>query len=122
MKDKEKVNYDKVAQKSLNKVLQEGGQPSVENLMLALNQAKVNEQNNRNTILQMKEALRDLQIRLVTTEFQHRLEFLWKVMFTEGSINMFGADFISQCAEEFKYMMFPPAEETKEQEKEENNG
>ena len=61
---------------------------------------------------QMNEGFRDLQLRLATTEFQHRLEFLWKVMFTEGTSRIFGNAFIERCADEFKEMMFPPMPET----------
>lgn len=102
-----KSNSQKAAEESLKKVMQEGEEPSVENLMVALNQANGRIKQMQLQMSQMGEAYKDLQLRLATTEFQHRLEFLWKVMFTDDSHIMFGEEFIEKCAEEFKEMMFP---------------
>lgn len=102
-----KSNSQKAAEESLKKVMQEGKEPSVENLMVALNQANSRIKQMQLQMSQMGEAYKDMQLRLATTEFQHRLEFLWKVMFTDDSYVMFGEEFIKKCAEEFKEMMFP---------------
>ena len=102
-----KQNAQKAAEESLRKTMQEGKEPSVENLMVALNQANGRIKQMHVQMEQMSEAYKDLQLRLATTEFQHRLEFLWKVMFTDNSYVMFGEEFIEKCAEEFKEMMFP---------------
>lgn len=102
-----KQNAQKAAEESLRKTMQEGEEPSVENLMVALNQANGRIKQMQIQMGQMSEAYKDLQLRLATTEFQHRLEFLWKVMFTDNSYGMFGEEFIEKCAEEFKEMMFP---------------
>lgn len=102
-----KQNTQKAAEESLRKTMQEGKEPSVENLMVALNQANGRIKQMQLQMSQMGEAYKDLQLRLATTEFQHRLEFLWKVMFTDNSYVMFGEEFIEKCAEEFKEMMFP---------------
>ena len=102
-----KQNAQKAAEESLKKTMQEGKEPSVENLMVALNQANGRIKQMQVQMGQMSEAYRDLQLRLATTEFQHRLEFLWKVMFTDGAPTLFGREFITKCAEEFKEMMFP---------------
>lgn len=114
MEKKNNIRPLPTAQKDLTKAIQEGTEePSVENLMIALSQSKATIQNLRNQIKQMAEGYRDLQIRLATTEFQHRLDFLWKVLFTENSEVYFGSEFLMKCAEEFKEMMFPQvAEET----------
>lgn len=111
-----KANTKKAAEESLNKVMHENDEPSVENLMLALNQANGRIKQMQVQMAQMAEAYKDLQLRLATTEFQNRLEFLWKVMFTDYSNQMFGDDFIAKCAEEFKDMMFPtfPMEQKEE--------
>lgn len=102
-----KSNSQKAAEESLKKVMQEGEEPSVENLMVALNQANGRIKQMQLQMSQMNEAYKDLQLRLATTEFQHRLEFLWKVMFTDDSHVIFGKEFIEKCSEEFKEMMFP---------------
>lgn len=102
-----KQNAQKAAEESLRKTMQEGEEPSVENLMVALSQANGRIKQMQIQMGQMSEAYKDLQLRLATTEFQHRLEFLWKVMFTDNSYVMFGEEFIEKCAEEFKEMMFP---------------
>lgn len=102
-----KSNAQKAAEESLKKTMQEGKEPSVENLMVALNQANGRIKQMQVQMEQMYDAHRDLQLRLATNEFQHRLEFLWKVMFTDNSYVMFGEEFIEKCAEEFKEMMFP---------------
>jgi Zn-dependent oligopeptidase len=102
-----KENTKKAAQESLNKVMQEANEPSVENLMVALNQANNRVKQMQVQMAQMVESYKDLQLRLATTEFQNRLDFLWKVMFTDNTRDMFGDDFIVKCAEEFKDMMFP---------------
>ena len=102
-----KQNTQKAAEESLRKTMQEGEEPSVEKLMIALNQANGRIKQMQLQMSQMGEAYKDLQLRLATTEFQHRLEFLWKVMFTDNSYAMFGKEFIEKCAEEFKEMMFP---------------
>lgn len=102
-----KQNTQKAAEESLRKTMQEGEEPSVEKLMVALNQANGRIKQMQIQMGQMSEAYKDLQLRLATTEFQHRLEFLWKVMFTDNSYAMFGKEFIEKCAEEFKEMMFP---------------
>ena len=105
--EKTKSKAQKVAEESLKKTMQEGKEPSVENLMFALNQANDRIKQMHAQMEQMYEAHRDLQLRLATNEFQHRLDFLWKVMFTDNSYVMFGNEFIEKCAEEFKEMMFP---------------
>lgn len=102
-----KENTKKAAQESLNKVMHEANEPSVENLMVALNQANNRVKQMQMQMAQMVESYKDLQLRLATTEFQNRLDFLWKVMFTDNTRDMFGDDFIAKCAEEFKDMMFP---------------
>lgn len=102
-----KSNAQKAAEESLKKTMQEGKEPSVKNLMVALNQANGRIKQMQVQMEQMYDAHRDLQLRLATNEFQHRLEFLWKVMFTDNSYVMFGEEFIEKCAEEFKEMMFP---------------
>lgn len=112
-----KTNAQKAAEESLKKTMQEGENPSPENLMLALDQANNRIRAMQLQMSQMNEAYKDLQLRLATTEFQHRLEFLWKVMFTDNSYVMFGEEFIEKCAEEFKEMMFPtfPVEQEKDE-------
>ena len=102
-----KQNAQKAAEESLRKTMQEGDKPSVENLMLALEQAHTRIKQMQVQMSQIGEAYKDMQLRLATTEFQHRLEFLWKVMFTDDSHIMFGEEFIEKCAKEFKEMMFP---------------
>ena len=102
-----KSNAQKAAEESLKKTMQEGDKPSVENLMVALNQANGRIKQMQVQMGQMSEAYKDLQLRLATTEFQHRLDFLWKVLFTDGTKTVFGREFIEKCAEEFKDMMFP---------------
>lgn len=102
-----KSNSQKAAEESLKKVMQEGEEPSVENLMVALNQANGRIKQMQLQMGQMSEAYKDMQLRLATTEFQHRLDFLWKVLFTDNSYTMFGEEFLEKCAEEFKEMMFP---------------
>ena len=102
-----KSNSQKAAEESLKKVMQEGDEPSVENLMAALSQANGRIKQMQIQMGQMSEAYKDLQLRLATTEFEHRLEFLWKVLFTDGAPTIFGRDFTKKCAEEFKEMMFP---------------
>lgn len=102
-----KENTKKAAQESLNKVMHEADEPSVENLMVALNQANGRIKQMQVQMAQMVESYKDLQLRLATTEFQNRLDFLWRVLFTDNSCGMFGEEFISKCVEEFKDMMFP---------------
>lgn len=102
-----KENNKKAAQESLDKVMHEADEPSVENLMVALNQANNRVKQMQVQMAQMVESYKDLQLRLATTEFQNRLDFLWRVMFTEDSLTIFGKEFIKKCAEEFKDMMFP---------------
>lgn len=108
-----KQTTQKVAEESLKKTLQEGAEPSVENLMVALEQAHTRIKQLQMQMAQMSEAYRDMQLRLATNEFQHRLEFLWKVLFTDYAASTFGDEFIAKCTEEFKEMMFPafPAEQ-----------
>lgn len=102
-----KSNSQKAAEESLKKTLQEGKEPSVENLMVALEQAHTRIKQLQMQLAQMSEAYRDMQLRLATNEFQHRLEFLWKVLFTDDAPTIFGKEFIAKCTEEFKEMMFP---------------
>lgn len=102
-----KSNSQKAAEESLKKTMQEGDEPSVENLMVALNQANGRIKQMQLQMSQMGEAYKDLQLRLATTEFQHRLEFLWKVLFTDNSHFVFGDGFVEKCAAEFRDMMFP---------------
>ena len=90
---------------------------SVENLMVALEQAHTRIKQLQMQMGQMSEAYKDMQLRLATNEFQHRLEFLWKVLFTDGAKTVFGREFIEKCVEEFKEMIFP----TFPVEQEENN-
>lgn len=106
----------KKAEQSLKKVMQEGEKPSVENLMLALNQANGKIKQMQVQMAQMADACRDMELRLVTTEFKHRLEFLWKVLFTEDAKTVFGKDFVEQCNLEFKEMMFPPVPQPEDNE------
>ena len=110
-----KVN-EKKAEESLRKVMKEGEQPSVENLMLALNQANGKVRQMQAQLAQMADACRDMELRLVTTEFKHRLEFLWKVLFTEDAKSVFGEVFVEQCNLEFKEMMFPPVPQPEDNE------
>lgn len=110
-----KVN-EKKAEESLRKVMKEGEQPSVENLMLALNQANGKVRQMQAQLAQMADACRDMELRLVTTEFKHRLEFLWKVLFTEDAKKVFGEVFVEQCNLEFKEMMFPPVPQPEDKE------
>ena len=105
--EKTKSKAQKVAEESLKKTMQEGQEPSVENLMLALNQANGKIKQLYAQMEQMSEAYRDLQLRLATNEFQHRLDFLWRVLFTNNSDIVFGAEFVEKCAAEFRDMMFP---------------
>ena len=105
--EKIKSKAQKIAEESLKKTMQEGEEPSVENLMVALNQANGRIKQMHAQMEQMADAYRDLQLRLATTEFQHRLEFLWKVLFTDNSHFVFGDEFVEKCAEEFKDMIFP---------------
>ena len=115
--EKTKTNAQK-AEESLKQTLQEGKSPSVENLMLALDQANNRMRQMQAQMAQMANEYRDMELRLATAEFQHRLEFLWKVMFTDSSYVILGEEFIEKCAEEFKEMMFPTfPEEQKEDEK-----
>ena len=102
-----KQNTQKAAEESLKKTMQEGEEPSVENLMVALEQAHTRIKQLQMQMAQMSEAYRDMQLRLATNEFQHRLEFLWKVLFIDGAPTVFGKEFIAKCTEEFKEMMFP---------------
>ena len=102
-----KQNTQRAAEESLKKTLQEGKEPSVENLMVALEQAHTRIKQLQMQMGQMSEAYRDMQVRLATNEFQHRLEFLWKVLFTDDAPTVFGKEFIAKCTEEFKEMMFP---------------
>ena len=102
-----KENTKKAAQESLNKVMHEADEPSVENLMVALNQANGRIKQMQMQMAQMVESYKDLQLRLATTEFQNRLDFLWKVLFTDNSHFVFGDEFVEKCADEFKDMMFP---------------
>ena len=102
-----KSNSQKAAEESLRKVMREGEEPSVENLMVALNQANSRIKQMQLQMSQMGEAYKDLQLRLATNEFQHRLDFLWRVLFTDETKTVFGGEFIEKCAEEFKEMMFP---------------
>ena len=106
--EKTKSKAQKIAEESLKKTMQEGKEPSVENLMFALNQANDRIKQMHAQMEQMYEAHRDLQLRLAANEFQHRLDFLWRVLFTEGTDQIFGKEFYKKCAEEFKEMMFPP--------------
>ena len=101
------------AQKDLDKLTHDAQNPkTAEELTFALSRANNTIQNMRAQMSQMAESYRDMQLRLATTEFQHRLEFLWKVLFTEGASGIFGNAFLARCAEEFKEMMFPPIPET----------
>ena len=114
--EKEKTAQQK-AEESLKKVMQEGETPSVENLMLALNQAKVMNNQLRAKLAQLAEGCRDLELRLGASEFQHRLEFLWKVLFTAESKTVFGNDFVEKCKKDFEEMLFPvPQEPVKDNE------
>lgn len=116
-----KSNSQKAAEESLKKTMQEGEEPSVENLMVALNQANGRIKQMQVQMGQMSEAYKDLQLRLATTEFQHRLDFLWRVMFTEDSPVIFGKEFIKRCADEFKDMMFPTFPVEQESEEKQND-
>lgn len=102
-----KQNTQKAAEESLKKTMQEGEEPSVESLMVALNQANGRIRQMQVQMGQMSEAYKEMQLRLATNEFQHRLEFLWKVLFTDGAPTIFGREFIAKCTEEFKEMLFP---------------
>ena len=115
--EKTKTNAQK-AEESLKQTLQEEENPSVKNLVLALDQANNRIRQMQAQMAQMTNEYRDMQLRLATAEFQHRLEFLWKVLFTDDSHFVFGDEFVEKCAEEFKEMMFPafPVEQ-KEDEK-----
>ena len=110
----------RASEESLRKTMQEGKEPSVEQLMIALNKSEATIRQLKVQLGQAAEAYKDMQLRLATTEFQHRLEFLWKVMFTDGSSSLFGRDFITKCAEEFKKMMFPVIPEELEPDAPEN--
>lgn len=113
MEKKDNIKPMPGAQKALDKLIHDDKNPkTVEELTFALGRANNTIQNMRMQMNQMNESYRDLQLRLATTEFQHRLEFLWKVLFTEGTSKVFGNGFIEQCADEFKEMMFPPMPET----------
>lgn len=102
-----KGNSQNPTEESLKKTMHEGGEPSVEQLAFTINKQEALIKQLKSQLNQAAEAYRDMQIRLATTEFHHRLEFLWKVMFTENSSYMFGDEFIKKCAGEFKDMMFP---------------
>lgn len=107
------------AQESLRRLMQEGKkQPPVDVVMMNLKQARAENEQLKIQLMRAGEQFRDMQLRLLTNEFQNRLEFLWRVMFTEGTEKLFGKDFINKCAEEFKDMMFlaPPKEEEKKEE------
>jgi len=112
----------RVSEESLRKTMQEGTEPSVEQLTFALNKSEATIRQLKIQLGQAAEAYKDMQLRLATTEFQHRLEFLWKVMFTDGAPTLFGRDFITKCAEEFKEMMFPtiPIEQEAHEKKEQD--
>lgn len=97
----------KDAQEALRKASTEGTVPSIENLMISLDRANTTIRNLKAQMSQMVEGYRDLQVRLAANEFQHRLEFLWKVLFTEDSKAVFGKEFVEKCNDEFKDMMFP---------------
>ena len=118
--DKKQNSHLKVAKKSLQETMQQG-EPTVENLMFALNKSEATIKQLRMQLGQAAEAYKDVQLRLSLTEFHNRLEFLWKVMFTDGSASLFGRDFITKCAEEFKEMMFPPLAEPKDEKQQEEN-
>ena len=114
---KETPNPQKAAEESLRKVMQKDGTPSVETLMAALDQANGRIRQMQIQMSQMNEACRDMKLRLAANEFQHRLDFLWRVLFTDNSSIIFGDEFLEKCAEEFKDMMFPtfPVEQKEEE-------
>lgn len=120
--DSPKPTTLRVSEESLKKTMQEGKEPSVEQLMFALNKSEATIRQLKVQLGQAAEAYKNMQLRLATTEFQHRLEFLWRVMFTDGSPSLFGKDFITKCAGEFKEMMFPtvPIEQEAQEKKEQD--
>lgn len=75
--------------------------PNVEQLMNALNQLQ-----NENKFLREKLNEASEQIKfMMSGEVHKKLEWLWKVITTSGTNDIFGNEFIDKCVGEFKEIM-----------------
>ncbi len=85
-------------------------QPNVETLMNTL----ANLQGENKFLKEkLKEASSQIQF-LSVGEIHKRLNWLWNIITLKGAVEVFGTEFYNFCVEDFKEIMCPPQEESKE--------
>lgn len=84
--------------------------PNVETLMQNLAEVSAENEVLKNNL---NKAIAELR-KLNKQDLYVKLDWLWKVITLEYNVDLFGEDFVDERVEEFKFLMTPPKEESKE--------